>query len=87
MISRISIALLIGAMLALALVGCGPGLNPPADQLAKPRPALMVAPKALPDVPAGEDLYQSNGACSAEYVRETGRLRSLQQYVRTIQKR
>lgn len=83
MILRIAFLLATG----LALAGCSPGLTPPVAQLAKPRAALMEPPKPLPDVPEKTDLYQSDATCSAEYVRETGRLKSLQTYIRTIQKK
>ena len=71
---------------ALALAGCS-SVAPKASDLAGPSPRLMVAPKPLPDVAAGTDLYQSNSQCSAAYVRETGRLVGLQRYVRTVTKK
>ena len=71
---------------ALLLAACGT-VSPKASDLAPPSPRLMVAPKPLPDVAVGTDLYQENARCSAEHVRETGRLRSLQNYVRTVTKK
>ena len=71
----------------LLQAGCAPGVNPVASDLAPPRAALMVAPKQLAAVKAGEDNFQSNAQCSAEFVRETGKLRSLQSYVRTVLKK
>ena len=67
--------------------GCAPGVNPVAADLSPPRAALMVAPKQLAEVKAGEDNFQSNAQCSAEYVRESGKLKSLQNYVRTVLKK
>jgi hypothetical protein len=58
-----------------------------AADLQPPRAALMQAPKQLPDVPKGEDLVQAGNQCSAEYVRETAKLKSLQTYVRTVLKK
>ena len=72
---------------ALLLAGCVPDLPPPAAQLRKPNPDLMVPPPELPEVTEGEDLFLSNGTCSAEYVLQTGRLKGLQQYVTTIHKK
>ena len=71
----------------LLLSACGPSVGPMASDLNPPRAALMVAPKPLPDVPKGEDLIQAGNQCSAEYVRETAKLRSLQTYVRTVLKK
>ena len=81
MISRISIAL------TLAVAGCAPGVNAPAAQIAKPRAELMVPPPNLPELAEGDDLFKSDGTCSAGYVLETGKLKGLQTYVRTIQKK
>ena len=71
----------------LLQAGCAPSVNPVAADLSPPRAALMVVPKALSEVKAGEDNYQSNAQCSAEYVRESGKLKSLQTYVRTVLKK
>ena len=73
--------------LCLLQAGCGPSVGPMAADLQPPRAALMVSPKALPDVPKGDDLVQAGNQCSAEYVRESGKLRSLQGYVRTVLKK
>lgn len=67
----------------LALAGCET-VSPKASDLAPPSKRLMVDPLPLPDVVEGRDLYADNASCSAAYVKETGRLRSLQRYVRTI---
>ena len=84
--SRRTAAALLSTALLLLTNGCG-GPAPKASDLALPSPRLMVASKPLPDVAEGTDLYQENARCSAEYVRETGRLRSLQQYARTVTKK
>ncbi len=68
---------------ALALAGCE-SVNPKASDLALPNARLMAAPKPLPDVKEGDDLLGANAQCSAAYVRETGRLRSLQTYAKTV---
>ena len=71
---------------ALLLAACE-SVNPKAADLAPPSARLMTTPKPLPDVKEGADLYAENTRCSAEYVRETGRLQSLQRYVRTVTKK
>ena len=71
---------------ALLLAACGT-VAPKASDLAPPSPRLMVSPKPLPDVAPGQDLYQNNAQCSADYARETNRLRGLQGYVRTVTKK
>lgn len=68
---------------ALALAGCET-VSPKASDLAPPSKRLMVDPLPLPDVAEGRDLFSENARCSADYARETGRLRSLQKYVRTV---
>jgi len=73
----------------LLLAGCanGPGVAPPAPQLAKPAAHLMVAPVALAEVePNSTDLFDDDTVCSAAYVKETGKLVGLQRYVRRVTK-
>ena len=76
--------LAVGAVAALA--GCS-SVNPKAEDLAGPSMRLMAPPQPLPDVAENEDVYGSNVQCSGAYVRETGRLRALQRYVRTVTKK
>jgi hypothetical protein len=71
-------------IIAGLLTACGNAPPPVAAQLEKPNPLLMVPPPALPAVPAGANLFISNSQCSAEYVRETGKLVGLQKYARRI---
>lgn len=68
---------------ALALAGCS-SVSPKAEDLAGPSMRLMAPPPQLPDVAENEDVYGSNVQCSGAYVRETGRLKALQRYVRTV---
>ncbi len=70
----------------ILLAGCA-GVAPAASDLAPPSPRLMAAPTPLSEVKAGDDNYNGNTQCSAAYVRETGRLRSLQRYVTTVLKK
>lgn len=74
-------------LIVVVLAGCASTPPPKAADLALPSARLMVPPKPLPDVAEGADLYQETARCSAEYVRETGRLSSLQGYVRTVTKK
>jgi hypothetical protein len=74
-----------GAMLALA--GCAQTPFPKAEDLQPPAARLMTPPKALPAVKEKDDLYASAYQCSAAYVKETGRLKSLQSYVATVLKK
>lgn len=60
---------------------------PPSEQIAPPRADLLVPPKQLPALPAKADMYADNAQCSAAYVKESGKLKSLQTYVKTILKK
>jgi hypothetical protein len=71
---------------ALVFTACT-GVVPAASDLQPPWARVMKAPEVLPDVPKGQDLYQSDTRCSAAYVRETGKLRSLQGWARTVLKK
>ncbi len=71
-------------LMVLVAVGCASPAPPDFSQIRKPRAALMAAPEALPEVVAHTDAYQSDANCSAQYVKETGKLRALQQYNRTL---
>lgn len=72
--------------LVLMCTACA-GVNPPAADLQPPSARLLEPPKPLPDVAKGSELYDSVAQCSAAYVRETGRLRSLQGWVGTVLKK
>lgn len=56
-------------------------------KLEAPASRLMLAPKALAEVKAGDDLVKTAAVCRAEYGRETGKLAGLQGYVKTILKK
>jgi hypothetical protein len=72
-------------VLVFALGGCaGAAPGPDFSQIRKPRAALMAAPEPLPKVVEHTDAYQSDANCSAQYVKETGKLRALQAYNRTL---
>lgn len=72
-------------LMVLVAVGCaGQAPGPDFSQIRKPRAALMAAPEPLPEVVQHTDAYQSDANCSAQYVKETGKLRALQQYNRTL---
>lgn len=67
----------------IALAGCSPGSIDP-GQIRKPDAALMLPAPPLPAVKAGDDLRVRYAELRRGYGRETGRLRHLQQYVRTV---
>ena len=69
---------------ALGLSACANLPMPLAEDLAKPAPALMATPRPLPVVEKGDDLAIDSGVCRAEYGVVSGKLLSLQSYVRTI---
>ena len=73
--------------IVLCLSGCAPAVTPPPNRLAAPAGHLMQTPKALPQVKAGDDLYQDSMTCRAQYDEETGKLVGLQGYVRTIRRK
>ena len=70
----------------LLLAGCA-STTPPVEQLKPPSARLMQPAQSLPEVQAGDDLYAASVQCRGEYSRETGKLNSLQGYVRTITKK
>lgn len=73
--------------MVFGMAGCSPGLMPPPSELAAPSKRLMTAPQAAANLKTGDDLYEDNVRLSEAYVRETSRLRSLQEYVRTVLKK
>lgn len=56
-------------------------------KLEAPASRLMLPPKSLSEVKAGDDLVKTAAVCRAEYGRETGKLTGLQTYVKTILKK
>lgn len=76
------------SVLFMGLSGCGPSLvdAPPKFITDWPPARYMATPKRLPDVAAGEQLFESNAQCSAAYVEETGKLVALQRWI-TVLKR
>lgn len=56
-------------------------------KLEAPVSRLMLPPKTLAEVKAGDDLVKTAAVCRAEYGRETGKLTGLQGYVKTILKK
>lgn len=75
------VALLLGGFLG----GCaGEAVQPPASDLRMPEARLMVRPADLPGVAKQASLYSSDVQCRAQYVTETGKLESLQGYVRKL---
>ena len=83
----LGIVLLAGAFIVLCLSGCAPGVTAPPSKLAAPAGHLMEAPKALPEVKEGDDLYKDSANCRAQWDDETGKLVGLQGYVRTIRRK
>ena len=73
--------------IVLCLSGCAPGVTAPTNKLAAPAVHLMEAPKGLPHVKVGDDLYHDSMTCRAQYDEETGKLVGLQGYVRTIRRK
>lgn len=68
--------------LAVMLAGCASSVPP--SQLEPPAKALMVAPKALPNLKAGDDLVKKHMDVRRMYATEAGKLRRLQLYVKTV---
>lgn len=64
--------------------GCAGTVVP--SQLEPPAKALMVPPKPLPAVKAGDDLVQIHMKLRRSYSTEADKLRRLQKYVRTVTK-
>lgn len=70
----------------LLLTGCAANAVVP-SKLERPASRLMAAPVSLPDIKAGDDLYEANAVCRGEYGRETGKLKGLQTYINTVIKK
>jgi hypothetical protein len=68
--------------LAIILCGCSASLSP--SQLQPPAAALLVAPKPLPDVKAGDDLVQEHIKLRRMYSMEADRRARLVRYVKTV---
>ena len=75
------------AAVFVLLGGCAQSVTPPVAQLRGPNAALLVPPEPLPEVAAGNDGFKSDAQCSAAYVEESGKLRSLQGWTRTVLKK
>ncbi len=73
---------------ALLLGGCAQNQvdAPPKFITEYPPARLMAMPEKLPEVRPGEELFTSNAQCSAAYVKESGKLIALQNWV-TVLKR
>jgi len=71
------------ALVCLVLAGCAANPVPP-SQIDPPSARLMALPAALPKLAEGDDLVQAHASLRASYGRETGKLRSLQGYVKTL---
>lgn len=69
--------------LVCTLAGCATP-QPPPSKLESPAKALMIAPEALSEIKQGDDLVSSHARLRASYGRETGKLRRLQVWVRTV---
>lgn len=63
------------------LAGCA---TPAPSQLEPPAKALMVPPKPMPTLKAGDDLVHKHAELRRQYSTEAGKLTRLQRYVRTI---
>lgn len=74
--------ILIG-LVAIVLAGCSTVPVPP-SKLVPPSARLMAPPEPLADVQAADSLYQATAVCRAEYGRETGKLKGLQTYIKTV---
>jgi hypothetical protein len=67
------------------LTGCASSVNP--SQIEPPAKALLVPPRPLPAIKAGDDLVQKHADLRRSYSSETSKLVRLQRYVRTIVKK
>lgn len=67
------------------LTACG-GPQVPPSKLVGPASILMVAPKPLPSISEGDDLFQHTATVRKMYGKEAKKLRRLQRYVRTANK-
>lgn len=72
------------AYLSTTLAGCAGTVSP--SQLEPPAAFLLVPPKPLAQPKKGEDLVDLHRLLRRDYATETGKLRRLQRYVRTITK-
>lgn len=70
------------ACVAFTLAGCASPFAP--SQLEPPAKALMVPPKALPDLKAGDDLVKKHQELRREAATDKSKLRRLQKYVSTV---
>lgn len=72
-------------VIAFFLTACG-GAPVPPSKLVKPSASLMIAPEMLPRISEGDDIVQHTATVRKMYSKETGKLRRLQRWVRTVQK-
>jgi hypothetical protein len=70
---------------ALSLAGCAGTVAP--SQLESPAKALMVSPKPLETLKAGDDLVQKHADLRRQYASETDKQRRLQRWVKTVLKK
>ena len=67
------------------LTGCSGSITP--SQLAPPAKVLLISPKPLPKLKAGDDLVQRHADLRRSYSTETDRYRRLQRWGRTVLKK
>jgi hypothetical protein len=67
------------------LTGCAGTVSP--SQLEPPAKILLVSPKPLPTIKAGDDLVQRHADLRRSYSTETDRYRRLQRWVKTVIKK
>ena len=67
------------------LTGCAGTINP--TQLEPPAAVLMVPPKQLPALKAGDDLVHEHARLRRMYSSETDKQRRLQKWVKTVLKK
>lgn len=68
---------------ALLLAGCASDVaSPPPSKVTPPSARLMADPARLPALKAGDDLVVEDLKLRRQYLKETARLRSLQNYIR-----
>lgn len=73
---------LIVVLCATMLCGCGSTISP--AKLEPPAAVLMKPPAKMAEPKAGDDLVQEHTKLRRGYITETGKLRRLQRYVRTV---